>query len=89
MSYLMSGMYALPLCVPINRAYKRAGFKFGCIQFIESWQLLFLLLLGYLLLGCIGFELIMFLHILLHKNLVNCNLKLFWIKYKLTKLWDY
>lgn len=24
MSYLMSGMYALPLCVPINRAYKEA-----------------------------------------------------------------
>lgn len=26
MSYLMSGMYALPLCVPINRAYKVVEF---------------------------------------------------------------
>lgn len=30
MSYLMSGMYALPLCVPINRAYKVV--EFGLIM---------------------------------------------------------
>ena len=36
MSYLMSGMYALPLCVPINRAYKGVTFGFemphGCMK---------------------------------------------------------
>ena len=38
MSYLMSGMYALPLCVPINRAYKRS-----CL-YASVYYLLFLLL---------------------------------------------
>lgn len=36
MSYLMSGMYALPLCVPINRAYKVV--EFGLIMLDVSME---------------------------------------------------
>ncbi len=35
MSYLMSGMYALPLCVPINCAYKEAAFWLSYVRCVH------------------------------------------------------
>jgi len=53
-SYLMSGMYALPLCVPINRADKRVGFDLvtcvmcaGSIYFINLLHLMLIGLINY------------------------------------------
>lgn len=53
MSYLMSGMYALPLCVPINRAYK-GGVAFGLVTCIMCARKV--CLFGYLLSSINSFD---------------------------------
>lgn len=45
MSYLMSGMYALPLCVPINRAYN--GVECGLVACIVCMLHLFICQFSY------------------------------------------